>query len=851
MPQAGRNEEERFPAYRPLVPAAVAFAGGIAGREFLHLPAVAVWGGLIGAVALFPLLRWAGRRGLALGFLYLGIVGVGWVRLDVAVGRRPEHHVARFLGGEAQLVKLRGVVASDPETRELPPVKLAGDSQWLASGAREVRFDLDVLEAKVGERWLAATGRLRAVQHEPSVTPGYGDTVVAIGVARLPSPPSNPGQMDGATLLRRKGIDGVLSLGRDGLVVEPGRRGRGLVAATHAARGWLRETLKTTLAPGAHAASLLCALTLGDRTDVDDDLAEAFARTGTIHLLAVSGFNVAVVAWVMWTLTSLAGLGQRAAGALVLCAVGVYALVTGAPPSVVRATVMSGAYVLSIIGRRQSDAVHAAALAALVLLAARPFDLFQPGFQLSFAAVFGILLLTEDLAAMLGPRESLLERVAGPSGVGLLQRIRRRLHRLAAMTGSVSIAAWLAVLPLTAYYFHLFSPVTVLVNLVVVPMAGFLTVFGFAHLGVAACSPMLAHVPAFLARGVTGLLTQIVMGAERLAAGWVYCAAPALGWVIGYYALGLLVVARGRLGLSGRRAAMLWLVGVLVYVVAGGSGRPPRGFEATMLDVQDGAAAVLRFPDGATVLCDAGTYGRNDVGRWVVAPALWHWGVRSVDLLVVTHADADHVTGLPSLLDRFRVGRVVHSPVLERAAAGRQLLALLDERGIPHQSVAAGDRLAVGDGNVIEVLWPNAWSLRLRPGDQNENSLVLRVERDGRRVLLGGDIQQVGMTALLHCGVDLRTDALVVPHHGRRVAVAEAFAQATRPSYAICSIRPDHLPPDTVAAYSRAGAEVLVTGRDGAVTVTLLNGEALATRWRSRDGGIRAAIAFDGEHLFD
>ncbi|HPD15763.1 MAG TPA: ComEC/Rec2 family competence protein, partial [Planctomycetota bacterium] len=626
---------------------------------------------------------------------------------------------------------------------------------------------------------------------------------------------------------------------------------RGLLAATHAARGWLRETLKASLAPDKHTAPLLCALTLGDRTDVDDNLAEAFARTGTIHLLAVSGFNVAVVAWVVWTLTSLAGLGQRAAGALVLCAVGVYALVTGAPPSVVRAAVMSGAYVLSIMGRRQSDAVHAAALAALVLLAARPFDLFQPGFQLSFAAVLGILLLSEDLAAMLGPGESVLERVAGPRGVGAFAWIRHRLHRLAAATGSVSIAAWLAVLPLTAYYFHLFSPITVLVNLLVVPVAGFLTVFGFMHLGVAACSPMLACVPAFLARGATGLLTQTVMGVERLTAGWVYCAAPTLGWIVGYYALGLLVVARGRLGLSGRRAAMLWLLGVLVYVVAGDSGRPPKGLEATVLDVQDGAAAVLRFPDGATVLCDCGTYGRNDVGRWVVAPALWHWRVRAVDLLVVTHADADHVTGLPSLLDRFRVGRVVHSPVLERAAAGRQLLALLDERGIPHQSVAAGDRLVVGEGNVIEVLWPSDWSLRLRPDDQNENSLVFRVERGGRRVLFGGDIQQVGMAALLHGGVDPRTDALVVPHHGRRAPAAEAFAQATRPRYAICSIRPDHLPPDIVAAYRGAGAEVLVTGWDGAITVALFNGEVVATRARRREGRVRADIALDGGHGSD
>lgn len=836
MPQAGRDEETRFPAYRPLVPAAVAFAGGIALREYVDLPVLAVWGALAGSAALFPVCRWAGCGRLGLGLLYITIAGAGWVRLHAAVGWRPEHHIARFLGDRAQLVKLRGVVASEPELRELPPVKLAGDSQWLAGKAREVRFDLEVLEANVAGEWVGAAGRLRVVQHEPSVTPGYGDMVTATGTARLPSAPANPGQIDGATLLRRKGVDGVLSLGGGGLDAEPERGARGLLAAMHAARGWLRETLRATLAPDEQAASLLCALTLGDRTGIDDDLAEAFARTGTIHLLAVSGFNVAVVAWVVWTLTSLAGLGRRASGALVLCAVGAYALITGAPPSVVRAAVMSGAYVLSIMGRRQPDAVNAAALAALVLLAARPFDLFNPGFQLSFAAVLGILLLSGDIAAALGPGESLLQRVAGEAGVSLPHRICRQLHRLAAMTGGVSLAAWLAVLPLTAYYFHLFSPITVLVNLLVVPIAGFLTVFGFFHLALAACSPMLASVPAFLARGATGLLTEAVAAVEHLGLSWQYCAAPALGWMVGYYALALVVVGRARLGLSGRRAVMAALAGVLVYIVAGSPARAPRGLEATVLDVQDGAATVLRFPDGSTVLCDCGTYGRNDVGRWVVAPALWHWGVRAVDLLVVTHADADHVTGIPSLLDRFRVGMVVHSPILERAEAGRQLLALLDARGIPHQPAWAGDRLVVGDGNTLEVLWPSDWSLRLKPADQNENSLVLRAERDGRRILLAGDIQQVGATALLHGGADLRADVLLAPHHGRRMAATAAFAQATRPSYVICSIRPDHLPPETVAAYRAGGASILVPSRDGAVTVVIHGGEVQAAGRRAMDG---------------
>jgi competence protein ComEC len=128
---------------------------------------------------------------------------------------------------------------------------------------------------------------------------------------------------------------------------------------------------------------------------------------------------------------------------------------------------------------------------------------------------------------------------------------------------------------------------------------------------------------------------------------------------------------------------------------------------------------VLRYPDGSTVVYDCGSYGRSDVGRWVAAPALWHWGVRRIDLLVASHADADHINGIPSLLERFQVGRVLYSPVLKQAKAGRQLLDLLNRRGIPHGAARAGDRVEVGRGNILAVLAPTDWTLRACPEDQN------------------------------------------------------------------------------------------------------------------------------------
>ena len=159
---------------------------------------------------------------------------------------------------------------------------------------------------------------------------------------------------------------------------------------------------------------------------------------------------------------------------------------------------------------------------------------------------------------------------------------------------------------------------------------------------------------------------------------------------------------------------------------------------------------------------------------------------------------------------------------------------MLDKRRIPHRAAMAGDRLEVGRGNVLDVLAPTDWTLRALAGDQNNNSLALSVRHGARRVLLGADIQEVGATVLLHAGLDLRSNVLVVPHHGRAMPNSGQFAAAVRPAIAICSVRGDHLPPATIAVYEAAGARVLATCWDGAVTVTIREGGLGVKGWKGR-----------------
>ncbi len=817
---------------------AVALATGMLAREWARGPPGFAWSLLAASAVLCLLTQRLGHDRAALALLYLLIAGLGWVRLDLAAREPPEHHLAHFLDEQPRLVKLRGVVANDPVMYISPAMPLCGQSDWLAKEERRGRCELDVEAVEADGRWLTTQGRARLTLYRPRARMGlrYGDRVVVTGSAAAPGEPTGPGQFDRARVFRRKGICASVAAEAKTVKVEERAQGNALMALASAARRAHREFVQATIGQrDKQAATMLRATVLGDRSELEEELEQAFQRSGTMHLLAISGLHVGIVAMLMWKAASLLGLGRSASGVLVLIVVSFYALAAGLTPSVTRATVMTWVFVGAIVGRRRPDPLQATALAAMVLLAWRPYDLFNAGFQLSFAAVVSISCLYGDFREALRRPETLEVRLLDEEDMGWPWRAARWLRRVALRAFVVSLAAWLGVFPLIAYYFHIFTPVTVLANLLAVPLLGLVVALAFLHLGLAALWAPLAALPGWLAQIATACLAWVVRHAAQLPLAWTYCAAPAWGWLAAYYLLGVLVLSHRRIGLNGKRAAALWLSGLTVYLFATLASARPDGLELTVLDVRHGSAAVLRYPDGTTVVADCGSYGRVDVGRHAMAPALWHWGVRRIDLLAISHADVDHINGIPALLERFAIGRAIYSPILARSEAGQQLLKMLDARGVPHGPAVAGDRLALGDGNILDVLAPSEWLLSALPKNQNENSLVLRAEHAGRRILLAGDTQDAAATVLLSSRADLRAHVLVVPHHGCKMARTPAFAAAVRPARAICSNKHERLPPETVAAYEAVGARVLATCWDGSVSVVIKDGGVRVETFRKRE----------------
>lgn len=734
----------------PLLPLAVAFAGGIAWAP-LATPAA--------ASAAWAIATAAGASGLALArpLIAAGALGVAVVAVGALRGLAPPapaDDVSRLALPRA--ARVEGTLLEEP----------------LAWTPDRTRLLLSV-ERVDGE---PRTGTVQVTAYGTAPPLAEGQRVRL--EARLDRPIGfrNPGTFDHAERLAQHGIAVVGTTRAERVEAEPAEP-----PWNARVRRFAVDAMREALPPAS--AALLAGLLLGERTGLPPEVDAAFRRAGVYHVLAVSGFNVALVASTTWTLLTLARVPRRLTSVGAIAVVLGFAAVVGPQPSVLRATLMAVLVLAALLLERDAAVLNSLALAALVILALRPTDLHDPGFQLSFAATAGIV-----LAPM--PRQPLLAALA------------------------VSAAAQLAVLPITLAHFNQVSTIGVIANLAVVPLAGVATVLGLVAAALAGLSSLVAGWLFAATWPVLLLLRWAVMLAAAAPAAVIHLPAPGAGAIVAYAAalgLGLaawhlratrLLRAR-RLGLA---AGVLALASTLLTLWP--ALRPADGrLRVSVLDVGQGEAIVIEGPDGRTVLVDAGAGGpyRLDTGERVVAPFLWNRGIRRLAAVVVTHADIDHAGGMAAVREAFAVDAPWDgAPERGPFALGGALLT-------PLASAAVG---------------------------RNDAARVLRLDLGRVTVLLTSDIEGAGEQALMTSGAALDAAVLKVPHHGSRTSSGPELLAAVSPAVAIISVgaRNAYGHPDAavLARLTAAGSDVYRTDRDGAVLLET-DGRVLdVTRWVAR-----------------
>ncbi|HEY7503082.1 MAG TPA: DNA internalization-related competence protein ComEC/Rec2 [Gemmatimonadales bacterium] len=548
-------------------------------------------------------------------------------------------------------------------------------------------------------------------------------------------------------------------------------------------------------------AGVVDALILGRRGGIDPELQDRFARSGLVHLLSISGFHVGLITAWAFLICRLARLRRSVALVIAAGASAAYVVFLGWPAPAARAAALALALARCRLRQRHVQANAMLSATCLLVLLVDPWAALDLGGWLSAAALWGATTFSRWSDRALG-------------------------QGFWARTAASSLGATLATAPITAAFLGSVSLAGLLLNFPAIPIAA-LAVPGV--LGSLVLWPIWSSGAEALASGAglgLHLLEICAVAGSALPAGY-FAMEPrsptaVLFW-IGVLTLALWITGRrNTLGEAGRRlgwcsVALLWWRLVPLPLSASADGGT--GLALHFLDVGQGDGALVRTPGGRWLVVDAGPVsGRDDAGRRVVAPFLERHGVRTLAAILVSHAHADHMGGVPSLLRRFPVGAMIEpgAPVADPAYGG--LLWALDSAGIPWHPARSGERFTL-DGVRFSVLHP-------RPGwsewgeDVNEDSLVLLVEYGEFQALFTGD---AGFAVEAELRSSLRrVDLLKVGHHGSRGSTGGELLDSLRPAAAVISVgRNDYGHPaaETLERLARRHVPVLRTDRDGTISV--------------------------------
>jgi competence protein ComEC len=673
-----------------------------------------------------------------------------------------------------------------------------------------------------GDRLLPCGAPVRALLRGEGPRPLPGDRIAAHGRLLAPDRRRNPGGVSREEILRMQGLRGTFLSDRDAWRALGRGGGTPPVPALRRRIGGVIGRLYPP-----EAAGLIRGILLGDRGGIDRRCRDEFARAGVAHVLAISGLHVGCVAAILFLLLSLLRVPRAVAVAITLPALLLYGLLSGMPPSVRRAIAMvSGAAVAGAAGRR-IDGINLLALTAAGLLLLSPGVLGNPGFRMSFLAAWGILSLLPGA----GKR---IEAVP-PSGRPWVRRGVQILW--------VSVAAQLPLLPVVAGSWRMVSLVAPLTNIAVVPLMGVLFPTALASVALGPVAPWLAGVFAAAGTEIVLLIRETASLAAGLSFSAIRVAPPGPAATVAWYALLGLFARYMERRLSGRHLVIGFLLIADALVLPGLVPREPE-LRVTFLDVGQGDCTVFEFPEGGTLLVDAGPLrGTWDAGERVVVPFLAARGIGRIDALAVTHPQLDHFGGAPALLERIAVGRVLEPGQPPALSRNPDLREPLRAKGVPLILPRRGDRLEIG-GAEIQVLHPtDAW-IRDDPDpvSENEACLVLRVSWGGVSFLMTGDIGAAAEADLVsRLGGELGSDVLKVGHHGSRHSSTPAFLDAVDPAVAVVSAgrgnRFGHPDPSVLERLRRRGTAVVRTDRLGGIVFRVRGG-----RFRVEDGGGRTIL---------
>ncbi len=848
--------------HRPLVGIVVSFVIGISINYLINIPFIPVFSTAVAFVIVYVILfifysdqnnarstrNLRGEKGRVLTLLIL-IFLTGIIYHNFRFFSHAGNSISNFINTEKIPVRLQGVVTSPPISKSvavslLSSIKYRKEMSTFLLRTEAIEGPSDnVMNGILLRKWKNISGMIKVniypaqqeegmpvnKRHYCSEELKYGDKIELVGNLSIPSTSRNPGQFDYRNYLGRQNprveaIASVVSLNNIKILSE----GHGNFFYTFVYS--LKNKLNTVIGKQVKKENvpLVSSILLGDREKVPENLMDGFLKTGTIHFLAISGLHVGILVVSLHFFLRLFRLNTRYLAIIVILIVFFYAAITGMKPPIIRAGIMVAMYYGAFIINRRWDLPNSIAAAVFIILLINPSDLFNVGFQLSVLAVLGIIYTSGRLENFFWKSTLLVEKLQAKeerSEIWLLFKIYCR------KTFCVSLGAWIAVISLIAYYFHMVTPLTVFLNIIIFPLVWVILVGGFIVLITGLVFPILATPFAWLVSYSGVALENLVLLFSRNIQTFFYTSTPFWLWIVIYYLIVMLFILRERFKIKLAHTIIATLAIVTVFVLSNLSGRSQDCLKLTCFDVRHGASFFIQFPNGKNMLFDSGTKGNYDVGKFVVAPFLWRHGIKKIDTVILSHEHDDHCNGIPSIIDRFKVGNVFVNKFFLQSGNKAELLRFFIEKKIKTGLLANGLKVKGYEPANIRVLNPPDKDVLRNNGTLTENisindsSNVLLIGYMGYKILLCGDLGERGIEMLLSgngsSDVDISADIIQVPHHGGFIMNTGDLVKSVTPAHAIINGLAKDISPSTIDDYQRHGVRLHKTYEDGAISFTI------------------------------
>jgi competence protein ComEC len=806
----------------PLVFCAIGLIAGIIIQDHLPMPVLEHWlPGLCAAIIILSLiiyLFWLASETLksyilplltVVLFIYLGVIRLA------SFNSAPPNDIRNLVSkepNELNLATIRGVIVTEP---------YIDGNDWKFSKFiftdRSSSFYLELTEAEATTGWVNTSGLVRVRVNEPIFDLRAGDRVQMYCLLNKFNGPSNPGEFDMVQYMARNGVFVAGSADSRQAIELLSSDAAGLFTK---AKSWLSRIAVNALLGGPYpqtqSESLLLALVLGYRTNIDKETYNAFRKTGLLHFVCLSGMNFAMVIGFVWWVCKTAGLMKP--GRAIVCTIAAVLFLMVVPENApsLRAAIICFAFCASFIFRRNSNPFNSLALSAIVLLLMKPTGLFQADWQLSFVSVLGILLFSKPI------QNFLTETTSGwfvePEKRNLTSRRIFKIVSLIIPACAVSVAAWFANVGILLYHFYGIQYLTTIWTVLVSPLIGLVSLLGYLKLVVAIFLPSVSALMGVVINHLSDLLIWIVKLFAGLNISEMLTGKTNIAVILLFY--GLIVFA---FFFSLRRPAIKKAICVTAALALVAMAAIPKwqmthgdNLTVTVLDVGHGQAILAQLPGGANILFDAGSLNRSDVGTRVVTPFLRYSGIGKIDAVVIGHGDIDHINGMPEVTANIRPKAVYASKAFSED--NRQTTKLLRD-GL--QKIAEINNLPQKFGSSkIRVLWPIPDIQENNSISDNDKSVVTLIEYAGKRVLICSDIEKFAQREILRLYPNLKADVLIMPHHGSAKTTDPAFIEKIGAAVNIASNSESSYEKGQVIK-PRQGPKSYYTGKDGAVTVCI------------------------------